>query len=78
VSDPSTNAVVDAVMRLTGDMLPVGESLLVTRLPNGELYTVRLRLTSSVVPESTNHVFDSNPPDYERREAVRFEGYVVE
>lgn len=48
----STEAMVDAVLRLTGaDGLTMGESLLITALPNGSTQVLRLRVMSTAISQ---------------------------
>jgi hypothetical protein len=78
----SAEQVIDAVLRLTGEHLPVGESVLATRLPDGKMQIIRLRLISSKMDHDDNHVRISEAAPYQFSRPVhavmRFEAHLIE
>ncbi len=45
----STSKVIDAIMRLTGEDLPEGQSILLTKVPGGELQVLRLLIRQTTM-----------------------------
>lgn len=80
----SDGAVVDAVLRLTGETLGEGESLLITKVPGGATQVIKLLLLHTEMTYDTEPRYEMNdhgvrPLHHNRdRARIKLEGQVID